>query len=250
MLEVFAPVLEVPGLIPMVLAVLVGGIVMGFAGFGSGLIFFPVAAAFVSPHMVVTSFALTTIGSIFTVLPNAWRDCEKRRTITMVLPAFAGLLAGIFVLRYGDPVFLRWLITLLVLVTLVAMVLGWRRTVGETPRALASIGGAAGVVGGASGLFGPVVILFNLSGTAPARVTRANILTFLIIVSSSTIPILYLQGLYSVESFGLGLLFVPVYMIGTLFGQALFVPKYERHYRIVGYLIVAGAVLVGLPIWG
>ena len=39
----------------------------------------------------------------------------------------------------------------------------------------------------------------------------------------------------------------PVYMVGTAFGQAVFNPAYQSVYRLLGYGVIAGAVLVGLP---
>ena len=45
------------------------------------------------------------------------------------------------------------------------------------------------------------------------------------------------------------LLATPVYMLATTIGQALFNPAWQRVYRLLGYAVIGGAVLAGLPLW-
>lgn len=248
--EVFADVLTLPGLIPMLLACLVGGIVFGFSGFGGALIFLPLSMAFIPPQFAVAAFALANIGPVLTVFPKARRHCDIARTVYMAVPAVFGMFAGVLILKSSPPLLLQWAISLLVLVTLIALILGWRRKVGESRGTLAGIGAASGVMGGATGLLGPVVILFNLSGTASAATMRANTLVFLSVIGLILIPVMYFQGIMTPQSFWFGCLLLPIYMIGNLFGQAMFTPKFEHLYRKVSYAVIALAVLVGLPIWG
>jgi hypothetical protein len=47
----------------------------------------------------------------------------------------------------------------------------------------------------------------------------------------------------------LGVVLLVPYGAGSLLGQALFTPQWERFYRAAAYAIIAAATLMGLPIW-
>ncbi len=237
------------GLIYILLIKLLAGIVYGFAGFGSALIFIPLASIFVPPQVAVGVMAITAIGSVGTVLPPALRAADKPRMLTMLIPACVMLVPGIFVLRSMDVTPLRWLISGVIAISLAAMMFGWRRSVEPSPKSLAGLGITAGLIGGATGLLGPVIILFNLSGRDDVTVTRANTLCFLTLSGIIMIPLLALMGVITTPVMWLGLLATPVYMVGTLIGQRGFDPKHATLFRWLGYAVIGGAVLVGLPIW-
>lgn len=109
--------------------------------------------------------------------------------------------------------------------------------------------GATGFVGGATGLLGPVLILFQLAGQDSIARSRATILVFLTITSTLLLPLMALQGALRPSAIPLGFLMFLPYGLGTKLGQALFDPAREGDYRTVSYLIIAAAILLGLPVW-
>ena len=139
---------------------------------------------------------------------------------------------------------------MIVLVTLLALLSGWRLRAAPGPWSQAGIGAAAGVTGGATGLNGPVVILFNMSGGMSAEQVRGNTAVFLTISSLTFLPQLWAQGVLSLSTVVLGLLLLPAYGLGTWAGAQLFRPGREVVYRAMAYMIIAAAGVAGLPIWG
>jgi len=104
----FAQILSTDGLIWMICAALVAGIVRGFAGFGTAMIFLPVAGQFLSPFWAIT---VLTVMDIFGPLPlvrRAWRDAHRpdlrRLTIAMVIT----LPLALMVLSHIDPQVFRY----------------------------------------------------------------------------------------------------------------------------------------------
>jgi uncharacterized membrane protein YfcA len=167
----------------------------------------------------------------------------------LLLAAMVGFPAGVWVLATWEDATIRWTVSGVVLVTLAALLAGWRMKTAPGVRARLGVGAATGVVGGATGLTGPVVILFNLGAGAPAAVTRANTLVFLTLSSGLLLPQLWAQGLLRVEALWLGLLLAVPYALGNRIGQALFDPGAEVVYRRVAYAIIAASALAGLPVW-
>jgi uncharacterized membrane protein YfcA len=157
---------------------------------------------------------------------------------------------GIVLLLSRHEGLLRWLVLAVTTLTLLALLMGWRRTTREGVRARLSIGFATGLVGGATGLNGPVMVLFQLSSADGAARSRANTIVFLTLSSLLMLPLLAVQGGVSAQALWIGMLMLPAYGIGTLIGQALFAPALESLYRRAAYGIIGAAIVAGLPVWG
>ncbi|WP_240722265.1 sulfite exporter TauE/SafE family protein [Poseidonocella sp. HB161398] len=239
--------LTMPGLVPVLCVTFLAGLIYGFAGFGAALVYMPLATIWVAPPVAVAGLALSALASLVTVVPRAVRQVEPGPTALMIGAAFLTAPLGIWVLRTADPLALRWMMSALVALTLAALMAGWRYSAvpGRGTRAL--VGAATGMVGGATGLTGPVVILFHLGGQGSAAANRANTLVFLTVLSVLLLPQLALQGLLSGPAIGLGLLQLLPYAAGSRLGQALFDPAREKLYRQSAYLLIALAVLAGIP---
>ena len=248
--EGLSAALALPGLWAMLAAVTVAGTVYGFAGFGAALVFLPVAVAILPPELAIAAFSISALSSLVTVVPRAWGVAERGAVGILLLAAMAGFPLGVWALGAWDGASIRLAVSGVVLVTLAALVSGWRMKTRPGTAARIGVGAATGIVGGATGLTGPVVILFNLGSGAPAAVTRANTLVFLTLSSLRLLPHLWLQGLLRPEALWLGLLLMVPYALGNRIGQALFDPSAEAVYRRVSYAIIAASALAGLPIWG
>ena len=247
--EGLAAALATPGFGAVVAAILVAGLIYGFAGFGSALVFVPVATLFLAPPVAVAAFSLASMGSVATVLPGAWARADRRAAVIMIAAAALAMPLGVWLLRTLDPLAIRWTVCAVVGATLLAAALGARLRVGAGTGPCAAVGGVAGLVGGATGLLGPVMILVGLGAGKDAATTRADIATFLTVINVVLLPQLAVQGALGAPALWLGALLLPVYTLGTRAGRALFRPGAERIYKGLAYATVGGSVLVGLPLF-
>jgi hypothetical protein len=53
----------------------------------------------------------------------------------------------------------------------------------------------------------------------------------------------------TLEAIALGVLLLVPYGLGAKLGQAIFIPRLEVFYRVTAYVIIALAIVMGLPIW-
>ncbi|MFQ6547754.1 sulfite exporter TauE/SafE family protein [Aestuariibius sp. 2305UL40-4] len=247
--EGLSAALALPGLWAVLGAVTVAGVVYGFAGFGAALIFTPIAVAFIAPETAIAAFALSALVSVFTVVPSAWGEADRRAAGTMIAAAILAAPLGVLGLSVLDREVIRTIVAIIVAITLAALIAGWRFSAPPTLASRAGIGAGAGVMGGMTGLNGPIVILFQLAGSDGARRARANLILFLTATSISFLPLLWMQGLLTVEALWLGLILMPLYAVGTRVGKALFTPGREPIYRGVAYVIIGLAALAALPVW-
>ncbi|SFR10880.1 sulfite exporter TauE/SafE family protein [Poseidonocella sedimentorum] len=241
--------LAAPGLGWLGLVIFVAGIVRGFTGFGTGLIFVPIAGLFLPPADCVLIMALTGLGSTITLLPEAWGRADRAEVFSLAIAASLAIPAGLWLLTSLNPETVRWAVALVAGLTLLGLVSGWRYRGRVTGPGLAGVGFAAGLIGGMTGLTGPVVIFFYLAGTAAAAKVRANTVLFLAVLDLVVASGLFVAGQMRGETLWLSALLAGPYLIGTLVGKRLFDPARERAYRALAYGLIALAVLSGLPIW-
>jgi len=247
--EPVAAALATPGLPWLLLTIGVAGIVRGFSGFGTALIFVPVAGIFLAPQVVVGVIMLTGLVSSSALLPRAWGHADRREVGLLALAALLTVPLGLWLITRLDPVLIRWCVAAIATVTLVALVSGWRFSGRVNRPQLAGIGAAAGGIGGLTGLTGPAVILFYLAGQSAAQTVRANTILFLAALDVVIVANLLVQGAVDWALVSLALVLAVPYVTASLIGQALFDPRHERLYRLVAYAVIALAVLSGLPIW-
>ncbi|MBY5934019.1 sulfite exporter TauE/SafE family protein [Tateyamaria omphalii] len=245
-----ADTLALPGFGWVLVVTMVAGVVYGFAGFGAALVYMPVATAFVPVEMAIAAFGVTALASLVSVVPRAWSQADRPNVVLMIVVATLALPLGIAILRLNDVTTMRWAVLGVTTLTLVALVLGWRYRAAPTRAARVSVAAATGVVGGATGLVGPIMVLFQLSGQEGVARARANTLVFLTITGLLTVPLMAMQGLLTVEAVVLGLMLIVPYGVASRIGQALFDPAMQVLYRRVAYVIIAVAIVMGLPVFG
>jgi hypothetical protein len=248
--EALTLALQTPGLEWVIAIALLSALVYGFAGFGSALIFMPLATIFLSPPLAIAAFSLSAVGSLFTVFPGAWKVADKRQTLLVVAMSILFMPVGIYLLRIAPEVTIRTAVCVVTLATLALLVSGWKVPLRGGQGLHLGVGALAGITGGSTGLNGPPVVLFNLGTEQPVAVTRGNLACFLTLNSLFMMPMMWAQGLVDAQALLLGLILLGPYALGGLIGVQLFRPEAASLYRAVAFLLIGVAGVMGLPVWG
>lgn len=238
-----------PGLVWLCLTFVVAGVVRGFSGFGTALIFMPVGTIFLTVPQAIVATTLTGVVTWVLIVPRALREGDRQEVGVLALGAIVAAPLGVWFLTWVDEAFLRWLVAGAATVTLVALVSGWRYRGRIRMPGLAGIGAAAGVLGGTTGLTGPPVILFYLAGANGAARVRANTILFLAALDLGILANLLVRQLIGWSDVALALCLSVPYAIGLSVGQWAFRPERERGYRAIAYAVIALAIFAGLPVF-
>jgi uncharacterized membrane protein YfcA len=245
----FTAILHDSRFIAAAMAAALAGIVRGFSGFGSALIYVPLVAAIYEPRVAIVSLVLM---DYVCVAPYAVRAMPKARW-REVLPAFAASLIGVplgtMTQNALDPVTLRWGMAAFVLAFVVLIATGWRYPWKPSPIAAMGAGALSGFSGGATQMSGPPIILYWLSSPSGAGIVRANLLVFLIMLGVVLVANYAWHGLLKPLPIAIGVLLWPVYILALAVGARWFRGASDASYRRVAYLIVAASALVSLPIF-
>jgi uncharacterized protein len=235
--------------IAAVVIAVVAGLVRGFSGFGSALIYMPLISALYGPRVAApTLLLIDTICSVpFTF--HAAQQCNPREVAWVSLAGFIFLPIGVTALVYVDAIVLRWFIVVLVLVALVALIAGWRYHGKPTVPASLATGAFAGFGGGAVQIAAPPLLIFWLSGANKAATVRANIMVYFLPQAVLAMAMYYWNALFTGETITLAIL------LGLPFALAMSVGVYSFHgssealYRRVAYVIIAFAGIVSMPVF-
>src|SRR5262245_65235757 len=224
------------------------GLVRGFSGFGSALIYIPLVAAVYGPRVAaVTLLLMDTVGAApFAV--RAIPQCTWREVGPIFLSAAIAIPFGTMALLVIDPTVLRWFIALLVLSLLAVLVSGWRYHGRPKLPITIGVGLFSGFGGGAVQIAGPAVIIYWLGGNNPAARVRANLLVFFLLTSIVLCVSYFTQGLFTIELIGLSILLALPFCVATAAGAHFFAGTSDQPYRPIAYLIIAVAAVISLPL--
>jgi len=187
----------------------VAGTARGFSGFGSALIFMPLASSFAAPRLVAALLLIIDFVAAAPLLPNAWRKADRRATATIVFGALIGVPIGTYFLSRLEPVTTRWIISVFVFALLLLLLSGWRYRGKDHATISIGIGGLSGFCSGLAQTGGPPIVGYWLGRPIPSVIARANIFLF--------------------------------------FGASLFGKASETVFRAICYALIAAAVVFGLP---
>lgn len=248
-MDIIWQALSFEGLAILIIAVFLAGLVRGFAGFGTAMVFVPIAATVVSPvWSIVIMMAFDLFGPI-ALLPRAWRDGEPRDVGLLGIGALIGLPIGVYFLTRMEPDTFRWLVSGLSVSMLVLLVSGWRYRNPLSAIKTSMVGFVSGVFTGIAALPGPPVILSYMSSPRRPEVIRGNTMMYLFLVDVLSFVVFGLKGLLVALPLVIGIILAVPYTVAGLIGTRIFNPEKEHIYRRVAYCLIAGSAILGLPIW-
>src|SRR6478609_10243657 len=100
----------------------VSGTARGFSGFGSALIFMPLASSVAGPRLVAALLLIIDFVAAAPLLPNAWTHADRKATAVMVAGALVGVPIGTYFLTVLEPVTTRWIISAFVFALLMLLI--------------------------------------------------------------------------------------------------------------------------------
>ena len=248
-LSVFADAVTDRRFVAAVIVASLSGLVRGFSGFGSALIYIPLVSAIYEPRVAAATLLLV---DFVTALPFSVREfprCDWREVTPVTIVAAVMAPVGSVMLIVADPIVLRWIISGLVLVLLAVLASGWRYHGKPTWQVMVGVGATSGLGSGAVQIAGPPVIIFWLGGRADAITVRANLMVFFILLSVASGATYLAQGLITSDVVVLSLCLGAPYLAAMWAGVRFFHRASETTYRRIAYGIVAASALVSVPLF-
>lgn len=246
--QAFIAVIDDPRFAVAIAISILSGIVRGFSGFGSALIYVPLMSAIYEPRIAATTFLLIDFptGLVFTL--GVWRKAHWRDVLPLGATAIFAAQFGTMILRYTDPITLRWAISAAVAIVVIVLASGWRYHGRPILIVTIFVGLLAGLIGGAAQMSGPPVILYWLGSMHESAVVRANLITYFMLFATGSMAIYLINGLITVNVLALALILAPLHITSMWAGSKFFHFASEKVYRRIAYVIIALSAIAAMPV--
>jgi len=228
--------------------VFIAGCIRGFAGFGAGMFFIPLATSVVSPPIAAANFLVIDGVVALPLLKNAVRICDWRTVLPAVLGSVLFVHAGAYLLASTDPLLLRWIIFAIVTSLLLLLASGWRYQKRPSPPVSFSVGVTSGLLGGMSQVSAPPVAAFWLASAKEPAVVRANLIVFFALAGIGTFIAYALNDIFTLEVAQLLVITIPCYAAGLLVGAKGFSASDPKLYKRIAYILIGLSAITSIPL--
>ena len=137
------------------LAVVIGGFLRGFVGFGAAMIVIPVLSLLFGPAVAIPAGVILSLPASLQLLPTAIRESEPSIVVPVAVCVFAAAPAGVALLVLLDPQIVKICISALVVLMVGFLARGWQLPANPGWPVLCGAGAADGVIQGVAGVGGP-----------------------------------------------------------------------------------------------
>jgi uncharacterized membrane protein YfcA len=245
----FAATLSDPRFAAAAAIAVLAGVIRGFSGFGSALIYVPLIAAVYGPHVATVSFVLLDFVCAAPFALRVLPQVRWREVLPALIAAALTVPLGTITQAAVDPVILRWGMALFVLAFVLVLAAGWRYPFKPSAPAAIGAGALSGFTGGAAQLGGPPIILYWLGSPDAAAIVRANLMVYLVMLGLTLMANYAWHGLTTAQPIALAVLLWPVYILALVVGARWFRSSSDAGYRRIAYAIVALAALASMPMF-
>ena len=144
-IDLIIEIFEINGLLYVALAALTAGIDRGFSGFGTAMIFLPVAGKYFEPVMAIIILTIMDLCGPALIVPRALRDAYKPDLFRLIGGMILTLPIALYFLLNMETELFRYIVSILALILVFVLATGWRFEGQLHSSALIGLGGIAGV---------------------------------------------------------------------------------------------------------
>ncbi|MBW2606860.1 MAG: sulfite exporter TauE/SafE family protein [Deltaproteobacteria bacterium] len=176
-------------------AILSAGIIRGYSGFGFSMVAVVSLSLVMTPAEIVPVILVFEVVASLWLLPKVWRQIHWRSLSWLSIGVLIGTPAGVYLLTNISPNPMRAAIAVVVMVLVILLWRGFSlKTIPGRGKSVVT-GLVSGVLNGSATIGGPPVILFYLSTSTVAAVSRASLIAFFLGTDILAFVICLTQGL-------------------------------------------------------
>ena len=125
-IDLIIEIFEINGLLYVALAALTAGIVRGFSGFGTAMIFLPVAGKYFEPVTAIIILTIMDLCGPALIVPRALRDAYKPDLFRLIGGMILTLPVALYFLLNMETELFRYIVSILALILVFVLATGWR----------------------------------------------------------------------------------------------------------------------------
>ena len=209
---------------------LVAGLVRGFTGFGGPALMLAVLTIFYSPISILGKILVVDFVASGYMFRQCFKEINWRETAAIAIPTMLTMPLGQWLLHEIDPVMMRRAIGLIIALTCLLMLLGFRYQKSLSVLGMTILGLCSGVVFGAT-YIALVVVTVVLLGPYDRFAARTLIVSWAFVVSVWYAIISIISGATVIGDVWIAAPGAVLYLAGVYIGSLFFQKAQERRYR-------------------
>ncbi|MEN8207619.1 MAG: sulfite exporter TauE/SafE family protein [Candidatus Fermentibacteria bacterium] len=215
-----------------------GAFLQGLAGFGYSLFSLPLLAFLMPVSSAVPLLCITGIFLNLSVFLRARKNLDLKRILPLLLAGTAALPAGVWLLRIADESTLRISVGIVVILSSLIYLSGFRVTVRRERLAMIPVGFISGLLNGATTFSGPPVILFFTNQRVAKHQFRASLAAYFLLLNIIAVPAFIAGGLLTGEAALDTFYLFPAVLLGVLFGIKMADVVSEERFRFAALILL------------
>lgn len=226
-------------------AIFCGFFVQTVVGFAGSLIALPILLIGLKLPDAIAYISIFYLFSSAFLVKKEWKNIDKSVIGKLSLTSIVGVIVGIVVLTYSQPIILKKALGVFILLYVAYVVIG------KTDLKLGNKGSMLfGVLGGFfAGVFstgGPLYVIAVKNTVDEVKVFRATMIGVLALVTAVRIPSLAIGGVLNAEHLKISLFIFPVFILAQFLGNYFFLKINENMFKkvLLGLLCLSGTALI------
>ncbi|MCD6176901.1 MAG: sulfite exporter TauE/SafE family protein [Candidatus Cloacimonetes bacterium] len=215
----------------------------GLTGFGFSILAVPLITLFISPKTAVPILLIYSMIINIVVLYSARKAINLKKIWILLFAGIITMPLGTHLLVIMNENLLKIFIGLMIFVFGILLLIGFRRQFKNEKIAMLPVGMLSGLLGGSISISGPPIILFLSNQNVDKHTFRGNLAAYFFILNLFTIPVYYLNGLFTKEVWNYSLNFLPGLLIGVFVGNFLSHKIKEDHFKKLTLILL---IIMGL----
>jgi len=216
--------METIHLLILIIGVGLGFYVQSVVGFAAALVALPIILNVLNIQESVALMSIFfLIFSIISIYKN-WKLIDKKMILEMSIGIIAGLLLGIYILKFGSPIILKKALGIFII-----LFVGYSFIKKRKIESIKKLGPLFGFIGGIfSGLFstgGPPIVFYIYNKLDKSNIVRATIIGTLGLTDFLRFPFLIFSGILTDDIFLISSYVLPFFLLSLYLG-------YKTHSRI------------------
>ncbi|MBN2796149.1 MAG: sulfite exporter TauE/SafE family protein [Clostridia bacterium] len=201
--------------------ILFAAMVQGATGFGFSLVAVPLLSFVMPLDLIVPILVLFSLILNVVVFVKLEGHIDKKKIALLVLLGMIGLPIGIYILRFVNEDYIKFVVGVLVMISSLAMYFNVKAHFKNVYFTYGAVGLISGILNGSSSLSGPPVILMLSNEGVNKSDFRKTLATYFMVLNIVSIPMFFLQGLITSEVIKSAAFRLPGMLIGVYLGLVI-----------------------------
>ena len=226
-------------------AIFCGFFVQTVVGFAGSLIALPILLIGLKLPDAIAYISIFYLFSSISLVYKEWKNIDKNVIGKLSIPSTIGVLVGIFVLTYSQPIILKRALGVFILIYVAYVVIG-KIDLKLGNKGIMLFGVVGGFFAGVFSTGGPLYVIAVKNSVVEVKIFRATMIGVLALITIVRLPSLAIGGVLNSGHLKMSLIIFPIFILAQFLGNHFFLKINEVLFKkvLLGLLCLSGTALI------